>query len=826
MKRFNLSLIFSWIALAIFPVYFSFELITLKRGFNHRDIATVYYPFRNWFTQRLKQGEFPLWNPYWGVGITTSNWANIPIDMFTPFEMIFGPQYHYFQMVQVGLLITACYYALVKLRFHPLIAVTGAILYFMTPWVTYFHFYFIKTNLFACLPLSFIFIYSWMRFNDPKYLFYLFWTVVLGMFGTKMEFWFFQTVSLTFLCLLMAAVVSRGGLIAVLRKSLPPILVLGLGILAHAWQLNLLLRITQYSGRIFNASLLNIFSAAMYDNFIKCLAEFELGHMCLVGTLVYFASRKPGKWLWLLLGLGGVFILVFRATLFPIIGDWMNGPVLLGALLGAVFSQVLRIARSPRDHLRTLALFFIFVFYWCRPGSGDFGEMETLRSAPDAFKMLLAVLIWLGCGQFRKRKLVRVAYFWILSILLMRVYGSLFLIYLTGWVWMPTRDNYLVDFGMSILAVYGLSAFRKMPKLGLFRKYWTPLVAASTVCAIIYPMSGDLYFSHKGFLLTSLPNFPYYAGVPRVRQLLRDLKKSSTDRIFYEPFAGQAFGSNLFEDIGQVAVIYSLTPKIYRDWVIYKKLGIRPEKNWSAYHAAFRYSVISKWPPLNPLGYSRVGYYINLVESKPPLAKEVLAFLGVNYLVFLKGEPVPKDPIPPLISDLPKKSDMMIVVNNDWVMVGRMNNVLPRAFMTYGVNENNKDEFTNELDPVYKNGRIETRSSSFLVAPDLIAPIKIESYAPEKVSLTVDTPNEGYAVLADLYHPFWKAKLDGVDVEIERAFYIYRGVKVPPGTHSLIFYCEVPWMKESFGLSLAMILASFVGFWFILPRRKKNDRSF
>ena len=60
----------------------------------------MYYPFRQWFLDRLMNLEFPLWNPYWGAGHEVVIWATVPIDFYSIIETFIKPHYEYFVFIQ------------------------------------------------------------------------------------------------------------------------------------------------------------------------------------------------------------------------------------------------------------------------------------------------------------------------------------------------------------------------------------------------------------------------------------------------------------------------------------------------------------------------------------------------------------------------------------------------------------------------------------------------------------------------------------------------------------------------------------------------------
>jgi hypothetical protein len=60
-------------------------------------------------------------------------------------------------------------------------------------------------------------------------------------------------------------------------------------------------------------------------------------------------------------------------------------------------------------------------------------------------------------------------------------------------------------------------------------------------------------------------------------------------------------------------------------------------------------------------------------------------------------------------------------------------------------------------------------------------------YANTEVVVTVDAPAGGMLVLNDVWHPWWRATIDGIETEILRANVIFRAVQVPPGKYTVRF---------------------------------------
>jgi hypothetical protein len=64
---------------------------------------------------------------------------------------------------------------------------------------------------------------------------------------------------------------------------------------------------------------------------------------------------------------------------------------------------------------------------------------------------------------------------------------------------------------------------------------------------------------------------------------------------------------------------------------------------------------------------------------------------------------------------------------------------------------------------------------------------RIARYANTEVDVSVDAPDGGLLLLNDVWHPWWRATLDGRPVDILRADVIFRAVALPPGAHQVRF---------------------------------------
>jgi hypothetical protein len=65
--------------------------------------------------------------------------------------------------------------------------------------------------------------------------------------------------------------------------------------------------------------------------------------------------------------------------------------------------------------------------------------------------------------------------------------------------------------------------------------------------------------------------------------------------------------------------------------------------------------------------------------------------------------------------------------------------------------------------------------------------VRIASYRTTEVVLEVESPDGGWAVLNDPWHPWWRAEIDGRPSELLRANVMFRAAAVPPGRHTVRF---------------------------------------
>jgi uncharacterized membrane protein YfhO len=64
---------------------------------------------------------------------------------------------------------------------------------------------------------------------------------------------------------------------------------------------------------------------------------------------------------------------------------------------------------------------------------------------------------------------------------------------------------------------------------------------------------------------------------------------------------------------------------------------------------------------------------------------------------------------------------------------------------------------------------------------------RITHYGNAEVRIETDAPGGALLVLNDVWHPWWRADIDGAPADILKANVLFRAVEVPAGRHRVRF---------------------------------------
>lgn len=210
---------------------------------------------------------------------------------------------------------------------------------------------------------------------------------------------------------------------------------------------------------------------------------------------------------------------------------------------------------------------------------------------------------------------------------------------------------------------------------------------------------------------------------------------------------------------------YAFTPKTYAVLTG----SAQDTKNFAVKYNQNDLSLWESVPNMAMIGHEFVarGYesiYLNnyysfysLISFQPsPGSSQIMDLLGIKYLVSIWDLTDQK-------YDLVKQNVWQIYLNK---------NVFPRVFLTN--NNVQAVDLTSAMHKIKEDIVYETTA-------------KIIKYDLNEVVIEAASDRNSTLVLTDTYYPGWQAAIDGRAAAIFPAYYMMRGISVPPGKHTVVF---------------------------------------
>lgn len=141
------------------------------------------------------------------------------------------------------------------------------------------------------------------------------------------------------------------------------------------------------------------------------------------------------------------------------------------------------------------------------------------------------------------------------------------------------------------------------------------------------------------------------------------------------------------------------------------------------------------------------------------------------------------------LAHLVGRDDQRLIYRSQYVAIYENPDALPRAFLVHNTRvlpddaayaQMQRDQFNPRQTLILANGA-ELAAIDGIQSEDESA--RIVEYQPERVIIDVRANQDAYVLLTDSWYPGWVARVDGVQVPIERGNYIFRAVRVSAGTH-------------------------------------------
>lgn len=90
----------------------------------------------------------------------------------------------------------------------------------------------------------------------------------------------------------------------------------------------------------------------------------------------------------------------------------------------------------------------------------------------------------------------------------------------------------------------------------------------------------------------------------------------------------------------------------------------------------------------------------------------------------------------------------------------------------------------------YRRAVLLESAPSVVPTGDTPGTVRILRYENTNIEIEADAPSGGFVVLNDVWHPWWRASVDGKPADVLKANVLFRAVAVPPGKHIVRFTFE------------------------------------
>lgn len=108
---------------------------------------------------------------------------------------------------------------------------------------------------------------------------------------------------------------------------------------------------------------------------------------------------------------------------------------------------------------------------------------------------------------------------------------------------------------------------------------------------------------------------------------------------------------------------------------------------------------------------------------------------------------------------------------------------------------------------------------------DSTSVVKLTSYAPNQLTYEVKSATGGVMVFSEIYYPEWTATVDGKPVEIGRADYVLRALKVDKGQHQVVLTFDPKSVKQTetvtYAAYVVLLLVVLFGLYAEWKRKQK-----
>lgn len=100
--------------------------------------------------------------------------------------------------------------------------------------------------------------------------------------------------------------------------------------------------------------------------------------------------------------------------------------------------------------------------------------------------------------------------------------------------------------------------------------------------------------------------------------------------------------------------------------------------------------------------------------------------------------------------------------------------------------------------------------------------VRVVAFDANKIKLDVEVKDKKFLVYNDAYHSEWQAKIDGQLTEVYRANIAFKGIWIPAGRHTIVFWFGSPW-RYVLNYALIIIFGGVFGWYGYAVLREREQ---
>ncbi len=386
----------------------------------------------------------------------------------------------------------------------------------------------------------------------------------------------------------------------------------------------------------------------------------------------------------------------------------------------------------------------------------------------------------------------------------------------------PTNAIFLMSFSLAVLAGFGWDSIQKEKK---------QLIFSIVVIGILLAMSWFMGGTQKNNIIYT--TFLFAASVFGLSLLwITQMKKAAVALLIVLTVFDLLYFFNKFNPFVPPVLVFPNTT--VTDW-LQKNTAI--DRFWGYGTAAIPANIATQYHVFSPDGYDPLypkqygelitgsqngrvsrrftnqtrsdakiapGYGITDLPGNPYRLK-LLELLGVRYILDRSENGSTEVTFP---ATLFKEKAIL----GDW-RIFEFQYALPRAYLASSFEiYSSPEQFENRFfDPSFDPREtilLEEKPGIMPIANNSNGSLSITTYEPNKVIIETLSDSPKLLFLSDTYFPGWIATIDSQPTKIYRAFYAFRAVVVPEGSHSVSF----TYQPQSFLLGTKVAIISLILF--------------